>query len=165
VPGVSESSPLIFLSALRDLDLLRRIVGEVFIPRAVYHEVVVDGHGKPGSEEVERAIGDWIRVVDAEETSEVTRIMEVAGLQAGESEAIVLADQLRIGVVLIDDQQAVLEARSLGITVLRTPAVYIAAKRAGLITGVKPKIDALRTLGFRLSDDHYRLILQGAGEL
>lgn len=165
MPGVSDSSPLIYLSSLLDLDLLRRIIGGVFIPRAVYREVVVDGHGQPGAEEVEQALGNWIGVVDAKDTSEVTRIMEMAGLQAGESEAIVLAEQLRVGAILLDDQQAVLEARSRGLTVLRTPAVYLAAKRAGLITGVKPKLDALRAFGFHLRDDHYRLVLQRAGEL
>jgi predicted nucleic acid-binding protein len=164
VPGVSDSSPLIFLSALRDLDLLRQIVGEIFIPRAVYREVVVDGHGKPRAEEVERAMGNWISVVGAKDTSKVTKIMDVAGLQSGESEAIVLADQLHIGAIVLDDQQAVLEARSRGLTVLRTPAIYLAAKRAGLIAGVKPKLDTLRTVGFRLRDDHYQLILDRAEE-
>ena len=39
-------------------------------------------------------MGHWIDIVHAKDTAEVTRIMEVAGLQSGESEAIVLADQL-----------------------------------------------------------------------
>ena len=147
VHGVSDSSPLIYLSSLADLDLLGRIVGELVIPRAVYREVVVDGHGEPGAEEVERATGNWLMVADVVDLSGVTRIMQQAGLHEGESQAIVLAEQLRIGTILLDDREAVLEAVSRGLTVLRTPAVYIAAKRAGLITRVKPKLDALRLLG------------------
>jgi hypothetical protein len=80
VPGVSDSSPLIYLSSLRDLDLLGRIIGDIVIPHAVYREVVVDGHGQPGAEEVQRATGNWISVVDANDSSEVTRMMQVAGL-------------------------------------------------------------------------------------
>lgn len=87
--GVSDSSPLIYLSWLLDLDLLRRIIGEIVIPRAVYREVVVDGHGQPGADEVERATANWISVADVEDPSRVTRIMQTTGLQEGESEAIV----------------------------------------------------------------------------
>jgi uncharacterized protein len=87
VPGVSDSSPLSYLSSLLDLDLLRRIIGDIVIPHAVYREVVVDGHGQPGAEEVQRATDNWISVVDANDSSEVTRMMQVVGLHEGESEA------------------------------------------------------------------------------
>jgi predicted nucleic acid-binding protein len=48
---------------------------------------------------------------------------------------------------------------------MRTPALYLAAKHAGIIQQVKPNLDFLRAFGFRLRDEHYRVILQRAGEL
>jgi len=56
---ISDSSPLIFLSALGLLDILRIEFGEVLIPEAVYREVTANN--LKGSGEVQDA--DWIRVV------------------------------------------------------------------------------------------------------
>jgi uncharacterized protein len=165
VPAVSNSSPLIYLSALQDLDLLHAILGAITIPGAVFREVVVDGQGQPGAREVERAVGNWITVVDIEDCSEVNRLQTASGLQAGESEAIILGGQLHIGRIVLDDRQAVREAEARGLTVVRTSAIYLAAKRAGIIHQMKPKLDPLRLSGFHLRDEHYRVILQRAGEL
>lgn len=165
MPAVSNSSPLIYLSALQDLDLLHNLLGAIVIPSAVYREVVVDGKGQPGAIEVEQAVGDWITLVDVDDRSQVNRLQSTIGLQVGECEAIILADQLQIGTIVLDDQQGVREAESRTLTVVRTPSLYLAAKRAGIVQQVKPKLDSLRLFGFRLRDEHYRVILQRAGEL
>ncbi|MEB3780665.1 MAG: hypothetical protein GSR85_10650 [Desulfurococcales archaeon] len=59
---VSDSSPLIHLSQIGRLNLLKDLFRELLIPPAVYHEVVIEGRGRPGSEEVREA--SWIRVVE-----------------------------------------------------------------------------------------------------
>ena len=165
MPAVSNSSPLIYLSALQDLHLLHDLLGTITIPSAVYREVVVDGKGQPGAREVEQAVGKWITVVDIEDSLQVNSLQNVSGLQDGECEAIILAGQLHIGTIVLDDRQGVREAEARTLTVVRTPALYLAAKRAGMIEQVKPKLDSLRISGFRLRDEHYRVILQRAGEL
>jgi predicted nucleic acid-binding protein len=43
--------------------------------------------------------------------------------------------------------------------------IYVSAKILGLIDRVAPKLDQLRHAAFRLSDEHYRLILKEVGEL
>lgn len=55
---VSDATPLIALAKIGGLAWLNRLFGEIFIPQAVYHEVVVVGVGKTGSEEVANAA--WI---------------------------------------------------------------------------------------------------------
>jgi predicted nucleic acid-binding protein len=165
VPAVSNSFPLIYLSALRDLDLLHDLLGNIAIPSAVFREVVVDGKGQTGASEVEQAVGDWITILEVEDRAQVLRLENALNLQAGECEAIILAAQLYIGTIVLDDRQGVREADARGLSVVRTPALYLAAKRAGIIQQVKPKLDSLRASGFRLRDDHYRVILQRAGEL
>jgi hypothetical protein len=52
---VSDSSPLISLARIGELDLLHRLYGELLIPQAVWHDVVVKGAGQPGFEEVKSA--------------------------------------------------------------------------------------------------------------
>ncbi len=59
---VSDSSPLIHLSRIGRLYLLREFFKEILIPQAVYHEVVVDGEGRPGSRKVKES--PWIRVME-----------------------------------------------------------------------------------------------------
>jgi predicted nucleic acid-binding protein len=52
---VSDTSPIINLAAVGQLELLHKIYGEIAIPQAVYHEIVVIGAGQPGATEVIRS--------------------------------------------------------------------------------------------------------------
>ncbi|MBF0606756.1 MAG: hypothetical protein HQL61_04270 [Magnetococcales bacterium] len=58
---VSNSSPLISLASIAEFDLLRLFFKEIYIPEAVYKEVVTQGQGRFGQKEVKNA--RWIRVV------------------------------------------------------------------------------------------------------
>jgi hypothetical protein len=44
---ISNSSPLVYLAALGDFELLRKLFVEIAIPPAVFDEVVVRGSGFP----------------------------------------------------------------------------------------------------------------------
>ena len=56
---ISDTTPLIALSNVGKIDLLKDIFGDIVIPKGVWEEVVKEGKGRPGSE-----IKDfkWIRV-------------------------------------------------------------------------------------------------------
>ena len=56
---VANSTPLIGLSKIRQLELLRDVYGSIIIPEEVYTEVVIDGADEPGAAEV--AAAQWIR--------------------------------------------------------------------------------------------------------
>ena len=56
MPTVANSTPLIYLAALGDLELIHVMFGHVTIPEAVYREVVIDGQGKPGADAVAQAV-------------------------------------------------------------------------------------------------------------
>lgn len=49
---VSNSTPLIALSRIGKLDILRVVFGTIAIPEAVFNEVVKDGASRPGANEV-----------------------------------------------------------------------------------------------------------------
>ena len=55
MPGVSDSSPLLYLALLGDLNLLPSLFGNISIPQAVWQELVIDGCGRPGASEAEKA--------------------------------------------------------------------------------------------------------------
>ncbi len=58
--AVSNSSPIMNLAAIARLDLIKYKFGDVIIPDAVWREVVIDGKGKRGAEDVEKS--DWIKI-------------------------------------------------------------------------------------------------------
>ena len=78
--GVVNSTPLIALSIVGHLDLLRILFDEVFIPASVYEEVVQQGHGRSGSQAVAQA--GWLVVREPEEPSPLPA--ELMGLDKGE---------------------------------------------------------------------------------
>jgi predicted nucleic acid-binding protein len=59
MPIVSNSTPLIALSRIGRLDVLRDLFEEIMVPAEVYDELVVKGKDRPGSEAV--ATAGWIR--------------------------------------------------------------------------------------------------------
>jgi predicted nucleic acid-binding protein len=162
---VSNSSPLIYLANLGDFDLLKALFGSITIPPAVYREVVLEGSGQPGEAETRKAHGQWLTIAPEPDRKLVGRIMREQGLAMGEIEVIVLAQTMRAEAIVMDDQGAVTYARTCGLDVVRTGAIYVSAKRAGLIESVLPKLDQLRDVGFRLKQQDYEAVLRLAGEL
>lgn len=127
MPGVSDSSPLLYLALLGDLNLLPSLFGNISIPQAVWQELVIDGCGRPGASEAEKARGDWLAVRTVSNRDEVAELTSQR-LELGETEAIVLAEESNVRTVFMDDEMAVRKARSRGLIVVRTRAIYIAAK-------------------------------------
>jgi len=97
---VSNASPLINLARIGLFDLLHKLYGVVFIPPAVWHEIVVQGAGQVGAREVQTA--DWItRQSIANELLAQALQQE---LDAGEAEAIVLALETRAELLVMDER-------------------------------------------------------------
>ena len=60
-PIVSNSSPIIHLAKIDQLDLLRDFFGELIIPEAVYKECITEGKGRPEVSRIKQV--SWLRVV------------------------------------------------------------------------------------------------------
>jgi predicted nucleic acid-binding protein len=161
---VSNSSPLIYLAAIEDFDLLRTLFGEVAIPPAVFQEVAVDGVQFPVARHVVAAQGNWMHVRHLRDDAQAAEFRS-AGLHAGESDALGLELELPSEGLLMDDGDAVEIARRLGVNVILTIGIYRLAKRRALIESLAPKLDQLRSAGFWLREDHYQMILDSVGEM
>lgn len=152
---VCDSSPLIWLAKASKLSVLRRLFGDVVIPRRVYDEVSIGESAD--SLLIREALGEeWIKVSDAEEGG-APDIVKVSGIHQGEAEAILLAR--RIGALLVvDDKEASATARVFGVSSLGTVGVLLLALDEGLL-GLEEFVeclDVLIGLGFRLSVEVYR---------
>lgn len=158
---VSNASPLISLARIGQLDLLRQLYSELLIPEAVWQEVVIEGAGQPGAEQVQGAT--WIRTQAVTNHSLVLALRQE--LDTGEAEAIVLALEQKAELLLMDERLGRETARHLGLRYTGLIGVLTEAKHKKLISTIKPQLDALRdAAGFRLGDALYRRVLQDAGE-
>lgn len=148
---VFDASSLIALAQIDLLDRLEPLFAGCVVPPAVAREI---------SSSVRRP--EWIRV------QELTRSLDsrviAAGLGPGESEAICLAMELGRPPVVLDDLPARRLAEALGLPLVGTLALLVAAKNAGLIAVVRPYIDELPANSFRASPRLVDHILMLAGE-
>ena len=96
---VADSSPLISLATIGSLHLLNQLYGMVYIPQSVWHEVVLEGAGRPGAKEVGEA--GWITRPELKDKRAVKNLMAATKLRAGESEAIVLAIKLKAKLIIL----------------------------------------------------------------
>jgi uncharacterized protein len=158
---VSNSSPLIALSIVNSLELLHALYSTIYIPEAVFHEVVIRGAGRPGATAV--ANTPWI-VQQAPANQQGVAQLLSSGLDQGESEAIVLATELSAGLLILDESRARVVARQRGLPVTGTLGVLIAAKNGGMIAVVKPLLDQLSAEGFYIGHHIIAYCLKLAGE-
>ena len=90
--------------------------------------------------------------------------MYKAKLHDGEVEVMILAQEQKADLVILDDNAAKKTAKYLGLPVTGTLGVLIKAKRMGIIESVKPLITELRKNEFYVSGTVERMVLEQAGE-
>lgn len=161
--AVANSSVLITLSIIGKVGLLRRRFPDgVLVPQAVWREVVETGKGQPGSEEM--ASASWIVVREVKDQGLVSLLR--FELDEGEAEAIALAREERVPVILLDEKDARRVSRRLNLHVMGAVGVLIWAKRSGAIGSLREQLDTLRTSGkFHLSQTVYEEALRAVGEI
>lgn len=131
---VVNTTPLIALSHVGLLHLLKQLYGEIIIPEAVYQELAI----KKGSV-CEKAVNNslsWIRVKKIE--NQMAKQMYKTQLHDGEVEVMILAKEIIADIVIIDDANAKKHAKYLGLPVTGTLGILIKAKQKGYIDKLKP---------------------------
>lgn len=164
---VSNSSPLIYLSKIGKLSLLKELFNKIKIPKEVYNEVVLKGRegGFSDSYSVEKAVEDgWIEVISIKLDKQIEKF--ASEIDFGEVETISLALKLKAQLVIIDDSSARTIAESFGLNVKGTLYVLLRAYKKKFISknDVKNNINSLIRLGFRISPELYGEILNELDE-
>ena len=135
---VSNTSPIVALDHLGELDLLRKIFDSaILIPPAVSRELAG------------RKLPEWFEIRELRQPLSATALEAFLG--AGESEALALALEAEADFILLDDKAARRLASQLRLTVVGTLGLLLKAKEAGLIPSIRPKLEALRSLPFHIS--------------
>lgn len=158
---VCNSSSLIALSKIGHLEIFEKLFKEIFIPNAVYKDLIIKGLGKTGIAEIGSA--GWIKRRYVKNTKLVKKLN--ISLHSGESEAIVLAKELKADFIILDDRRARNLAKMERLNVIGLLAVLIKAKEMGVISKIKPIVDSLRRNDFFMKESLFLDILNKADEL
>ena len=155
---VVNTTPLIALSEIGKLSLMKELFGEIYILVAVLNEVKTE----PAFSEI-RAFSDWIHVVEVKDLSQ--KKLFQTRLHAGEVEVMLYAIESQADLVILDDKLARRTAKYMGLTISGTVGMLVKAKEKGYLKEVKPVLDLLTQNGLFVSPEVRRLALREAGEL
>ncbi len=153
---VSNTGPIIALAHIGQIDILRKIFGQVFIPTAVQFEI------RDETSLAALSNAGWITVEEVKDKLAVQLLRDE--LDAGESEAIILARENQATLIFLDERAATRKARSIGLQSIGTLGILLIAKEKGFVTKLKPLLDRLQSEGFHMSDTLYSQILRSANE-
>lgn len=164
VSVITNSTPIIGLASLNQLDLLRKLFEKVYVTRQVYDEVVGDGGSKIGADELKKQIQEGFIILYDILDNKFVELM-YGKLHSGELSVMVAAKELGISYVLMDDASARKTAESFSLVPIGTVGILKLAKIKGFIAEVKPLLNKLIESNFRISLKLYNEILKDVNEL
>ncbi|MBN2422140.1 hypothetical protein JXB41_02845 [Candidatus Woesearchaeota archaeon] len=155
---VSNTSPIIFLSKLRILDLVQKQYKKILIPEAVFKELTYDDKYIENIEYV-RSFHDLFQIEKSINADKFD-----FELHKGEKEAIVLAIENRAELIFLDDYSARMIARIYKIKVLGTLGILIQFLKGNMINYNKFEklLQKLISDKFRIDIELYNYILNYA---
>ena len=151
---VSDTTPLISLLKISRLDLLEKLFGEVLIPSAVFNELTTDERFQLEANQIRQE--KFIVVKEVNNLESVSILKRATGLDQGESEAIVLTDELNAELLLMDEAKGRNVSSQMG-----TIGILMAAYEEHELTSneVKECIDGLKRAGRHIGQRHYHILL------
>ena len=159
---ISNASPIINLAIIGRLELLKKFWGKIFIPEAVWQEVVIDGGDKEEVAEIKKA--DWI-IVDKVKDQNLTLLL-MQNLDKGEAEAIALAIEMNADIILLDETDAREAADIYKIEKTGVLGILLLAKFKNEIPNLKQEIENLKEkANFWIKDSLIQDVLKDAGEV
>lgn len=132
---VSDTTPLVTLMKADRLGILHSLFGEVLIPEAVFSELTANETFKEEADLIRKS--SYITVVKVQDESKVSFLQRATGLDLGESEAIIYADEAKADLLLMDEMAGRRVAQNMKLPITGSTGVLIRAYQAGVITAVE----------------------------
>ena len=156
---ICNTSPLQYLHQAGVLELLPTLAGQVYVPEAVVAELR-EGQRRnvllPTLEEL-----SWLTVQPVRDR---TLLPLVTHLGDGEKEVLALGLETEDALLILDDRDARRYARALELEITGTLGLLLRAKERGILDAVRPVLDRLQALGFRLNARTRQMVLKRASE-
>jgi predicted nucleic acid-binding protein len=154
---VCNTTPILSLSAIHKLSLLNDLFRKFYIPTVVYQEIKAkNGVGFTDIDHVD------VEIVSIQNTAYLQLLCNE--LDEGEAQAIVLAKELNVDILIIDERLGYKIAQSQQIYVIGTLTVLEIAKKKKLIDKVSPLLDELIHQGRWYSQNVKETFLKKIGE-
>lgn len=141
-PAAVNASPLIILARAGYFDLLPKILSPILVPRAVADEIMA---GPVGDSAIAALTGaDWLSIVDL---NPVVSPIATWRLGRGETEVLEIALRNAGTVAVLDDKAARRTAMTLGIPLIGTLGILVAATQGGLLPDFSVAAEAVIRAG------------------
>lgn len=161
---VSDTTPLISLLKIERLDLLEKLFGQVFIPQAVFDELTVDERFVSEANQIKQKTFIVVKMVQNSKSASILK--RATGLDQGESEAIVLTDEMDADLLLMDEAKGRAVSSQMGLKIMGTIGILIAAYEEKELTSdeVRECIEGLQKAGRHIGRRHYQMLLDRLGD-
>lgn len=156
---VSDATPLLTLLKIGRIDVLKKLYNSVHIPFAVFEELT---RNTEYPEEAEYFRNCPFLEVHSELSAErVSLLQRVTGLDLGESEAIILADEKQPSLLLIDESKGRVVAESMKLTITGSIGILFAAYQKKLLTSdeIDQSVTMLRGMNRFIGEKLFNLLL------
>jgi predicted nucleic acid-binding protein len=157
---VADTGPLIALAKIEHLYLLPQLYQQIKIPQTVLHEATINSNWRD-SQQIDNFAQQHAEVCADLTTSRVDELLQ--SLDAGESQAIALADNLQCP-VLLDERRGRIVAKQMHIAIIGTLGLLLTAKQECLIPEIGCLLQAMTANGYRLAPALIQQALILAGE-
>ncbi len=142
---VADTTPLNYLVLIEQVEVLHQLFGEVMIPEAVLTELRHPKAPAAVSAWLQK-LPNWLRVV------KVGQVDDTIQLGHGENEAISLAIEKQVYIVLMDERRGRAAAEARGLLPIGTLNILDLADERGLLDGVN-SLNDLKQTTFRADDE------------
>jgi predicted nucleic acid-binding protein len=129
---IADTGPINYLILIGHIDILPGLFDKVILPGVVRDELK-HRNAPPAVRGWIADLPSWAEVRHAAHVFDISRAASLEALDAGEEEAIALAVELRADLILMDDRDGVLVARSKGFRVAGTLGILSMAAGRGLV--------------------------------
>lgn len=157
---VINASPTILLAKAGLIELVPRLTARLVIPQPVASEIQTVRNPDAASDWLRQSGKSFIQPAVAE-------LPALSGLEIGPGERAVISwAAANPGfVAVLDDWEARVASRKLGIPLIGTVGVVLRLKKAGLIAAAGPHLQNIRAAGGYIGDELFKAALKQAGEV
>ena len=150
---ISDTSPINYLILIRQIDLLPQLFEQIIIPQAVYNELS-DSLAPLPVQTWTVDTPNWLKIQPVSQpTDEIANLLD-----PGESEAIILAQELNADLLLLDDMKARRIAKERGLVITGILGILDQATSMKLIN-LPNVVQSLKNTSFWASDSLFQKLL------
>ena len=155
---VADTTPIITLMKLQRLDLLEKLFDTVIVPNAVFEELISNSNYLTEAQMIVEC--PFLKRLEVFDRQSIKILREVVGLDAGESEAIALAEKKHADLLIIDERKGRRVAKQMQLKIVGTIGILLHAFDCKILSQeeILSSAEKLRNSRIRISDSLFELI-------